>query len=74
MAFLMESHLKSKGKRYDRNGQIHMTGEDCRLLEMSIGKFVQVLCHDKPLAHSRNKTLQHVVSLCTKFHDLATDL
>ena len=74
MAFQMERYLKSKDKRYDGNGQIRMTGEDCRLLELNIGKFVQVLYHDKPLAHSRNKTPQHVVSLYTKFHDLATDL
>ena len=45
MAFQMESYYASKKKYYDGSDTLRMTGEDCRTLELNIGKFVQVrLC------------------------------
>jgi len=74
MAFQMDKYILSKQKRYDGNEQIRMTGEDCRQLEMNIGKFVQVLCRGKPLSDASNQGLQHIVSFYSKFHDIAQDL
>ena len=74
MAFQVESYFRSLKKNYDGNEKIKMTGEDCRLLELNVRKFVEVFCAGQPLSHPRNETLQHVVKLYTKFHDIAQDL
>ena len=42
MAFQMDCYFQSKNKYYDGNEKLRMTGEDCRLLEININKFVQV--------------------------------
>ena len=74
MAFQCQMYIRGKEKRYDGNDKIKMTGEDCRLLECNIRKFVDTLCRDKPLGHAENATLKNIVSLYSKFQDLAKDL
>jgi len=42
MAFQVECYFASKNKVYDGSDTLRMTGEDCRMLEQNIDKFVQV--------------------------------
>ena len=74
MAIQVESFFASKKKHYDCNDHIKMTGEDCRLLEANIGKFVEVLCRGKPLNHHENRGLKNIVLLYDKFRDISKDL
>ncbi len=76
LAFQLESHYKSKGKHYDGNEQLRMTGNDCKRLEFGAREFISSFLHPNE-AFTTNKSatkLNQVLTALEEFRDIAQDL
>ena len=77
LAYQYESYFKSKGKQYDGSATLKMIGNDCKLIELNIKKFLSVFIKSKNGENWNSKSflkMRQVYTLYELFADLTKDI
>ena len=75
LAYQYESYFKSKGKQYDGSSTLRMIGNDCKLIELNIKKFLSVFIKAGENWSSMSfQKMRQVNTLYKLFSDLTRDI
>ena len=77
LAYQSESYFKCKGKNYDGSSSLKMIGNDCKLIELNMKKFLTtfIKADSKEIWNSKSfEKLRQVNKLYRLFGDLARDI
>ena len=77
LAYQYDSYFKCKGKQYDGSTSLKMIGNDCKLIEINIKKFLTVFIQKDKQEEWQSKSfekLRQVHTLYELFSDLAKDI
>ena len=77
LAYQYESYLKCKGKQYDGSSTLKMIGNDCKLIESNIHKFLVIflkLNANEEWNSSSFQKMRQIHTLYQAFTDLAKDI
>ena len=77
LAYQYESYLKCKGKQYDGSSTLKMIGNDCKLIEQNIQKFLVVFLKldvNETWESKSFEKMRQINTLYQMFKDLAQDI